>query len=71
MHWGSMLKLNLYIVIVFILPTIGEYMLVGIIFCYWIYSANNWGICVNWRGHILEYTYSRIYICILEYMYIF
>ena len=57
-----MLKLNLYIVIVFILPTIGEYMLVGFIFCYWIYSAKNWGTYVNWIGHILEYTYSKIYI---------
>ena len=37
----NMLKLNLYIVIGYILPKIGEYMLAGFIYCYWIYSANN------------------------------
>ena len=40
---------NLFIGIGYILPTIGEYMLAEFIYCYWIYSANNWGIYVNWR----------------------
>ena len=38
-----------YICIGYILPTIGEYMLVECIYWYWIYSANNWEIYVNWR----------------------
>ena len=28
---------------------IGEYMSFELIYWYWIYSANNWGIYVNWR----------------------
>ena len=53
------IELYIYIVIVFILPTIGKHLLVGFIFCDWIYFANNWGLYVNWRGHI-------IYVCILD-----
>ena len=37
---GNICKLNLYIGIGYILPTIGEYMLVEFIYWYWIYSAN-------------------------------
>ena len=61
----------IYICIGYSLPTIWEHMSVEFIYCYWIYFANNWGICVNWRVslqsaggglgnvHFLEYTYSR------------
>ena len=46
---GKVCQLNLFIGIGYILPTIGEYMLAEFIYCYWIYSANNWGIYVNWK----------------------
>ena len=52
-----MFRANLYIIIVSILPTIGEYMLVGFIVCYWIYSAINWGGMCQ-----LEGPHSRIFI---------
>ena len=45
---GSIYKLNLYICIGYILPTIEEYMLVEFIYWYWIYSANILEIYVSW-----------------------
>ena len=39
----------IYIGIGYVLPTIGGYMSVEFIYWYWIYSANNWRIYVNWR----------------------
>ena len=50
---GKVCQLNLYIGIRYILPTIGEYMLVEFIYWYWIYSANNWGIYSD-MGYILQ-----------------
>ena len=44
----------IYICIGYILPTIGEYLSVGFIYWYWIYSANNWGIYAIWRVSVLS-----------------
>ena len=62
-----MLKLNLYI---------GEYMLVGIIFCYWIYSANNWGNICQWNlyigiGYILPTIVKYIFVKIIFWYWIY
>ena len=42
----------------YILPNIGEYMLVELIYWYWIYSANNWEIYI-----------TRIFILVLDIFY--
>ena len=38
-----------FVLDIYILPTIKEYMSVEFIYLYWIYCANNWGIYVSWR----------------------
>ena len=59
----------------YILPNIGEYMLVEymlveFIYKNWIYSANNWGIYVIWRVSVLPSGAGLGNMHFLEYVHI-
>ena len=59
-NWGIYVKLNLYVSIGYILPTIEEYMLVEFIYCYWNIFCQPLGNIIR---HILQpYTLQLTYI---------
>ena len=60
-NWASGLYIYLNWIFTANTATVGEYMSVEFIYCYWLYSVNNWGIYVNYKVSG-ECAFSRIYI---------